>query len=225
MDKRTKIALGFTALYVMGAFVVIGYRFCEFVNLPLNSLGDFLAGAFGPLALAWVVFGYFQQGEELRSSTEEMKFSVAELKRQSETADARFEHERAVQKEQQKRHKSKISPEFKISVLDFRFENQNIICTLELINFGAPVYDVKVSVEDSNLMRSVYLESYFDHNQRAAVEFGMVWNISRDHAARLPIEVTYKDIDSDICYKIFDGVVRRRGMTGPLELIISTSPA
>ena len=54
-------------------------RWEEFRCLPLNELGDFLAGAFGPLALAWLVFGYFQQGDELRQGTEALKMQANEL--------------------------------------------------------------------------------------------------------------------------------------------------
>jgi len=46
----------------------------------LNELGDFLAGAFGPLAILWLVLGYFQQGIELRQNSEALHLQAAELK-------------------------------------------------------------------------------------------------------------------------------------------------
>ena len=38
--------------------------------MPLNEWGDFLAGASSPVAFLWLVFGYMQQGEELRENTQ-----------------------------------------------------------------------------------------------------------------------------------------------------------
>ncbi|MEJ5863537.1 hypothetical protein [Pseudomonas farsensis] len=77
---RTKLALSITALYLCGFSLVAGFRGCELVSLPLNELGDFLAGAFGPLALAWLVFGYLQQGDELRQGTKALLLQAEELK-------------------------------------------------------------------------------------------------------------------------------------------------
>lgn len=41
-----------------------------FLALELHEQGDFLAGFIAPLALVWLVIGYLQQGEELKSNTE-----------------------------------------------------------------------------------------------------------------------------------------------------------
>lgn len=41
----------------------------RFAGLPPNEFGDFLAGAFAPLAFLWLVIGYAQQGEELQQNT------------------------------------------------------------------------------------------------------------------------------------------------------------
>lgn len=49
-------------------------------TMPLNELGDFLAGAFGPLAILWLVFGFFQQGYELRQNSEALQLQAQELK-------------------------------------------------------------------------------------------------------------------------------------------------
>ncbi|MDR8330920.1 hypothetical protein FPK73_23830, partial [Acinetobacter baumannii] len=51
------------------------------------ELGDFLAGAFAPLAFLFLILGYKQnnesiriQSEELRASTEALQLQVAEMK-------------------------------------------------------------------------------------------------------------------------------------------------
>lgn len=55
---------------------------------PLNELGDFLAGAFSPLAFLWLVVGYFQQGHELSAS-------VAALEHQGNIFDAQRQDDAA----------------------------------------------------------------------------------------------------------------------------------
>lgn len=39
-------------------------------SMPLNEVGDFLAGSFSPLAFAWLAYGYWMQNIELKSNTE-----------------------------------------------------------------------------------------------------------------------------------------------------------
>lgn len=49
-------------------------------KLDLNELGDFLAGAGGPIVLLWIVIGYFQQSAALRLQQEELRKQVEETK-------------------------------------------------------------------------------------------------------------------------------------------------
>ena len=49
--------------------------------LSLNELGDYLAGVFAPLAFLWLVIGYFQQGDELRLSRDEITRQANELEK------------------------------------------------------------------------------------------------------------------------------------------------
>lgn len=58
---------------------LIHRRWNELVALELNALGDFLAGAFGPLAILWLVLGYFQQGIELRLNSKALHLQAEEL--------------------------------------------------------------------------------------------------------------------------------------------------
>lgn len=49
-------------------------------KVPINELGDTLAGLVGPIALLWLVIGYFQQGEELRQNGRALHLQAEELK-------------------------------------------------------------------------------------------------------------------------------------------------
>lgn len=79
---RTRVWIGGLAsiLYVLVMVVMAVLRWDELRQLDLNALGDFLAGAFGPLAILWLVLGYFQQGDELRQNTEALRLQAAELR-------------------------------------------------------------------------------------------------------------------------------------------------
>ncbi|OEY95338.1 hypothetical protein BJD20_14705 [Acinetobacter proteolyticus] len=47
--------------------------------LKLNEKGDLLAGIFSPLAFLWLVYGYLQQGQELKLNTQALTMQANEL--------------------------------------------------------------------------------------------------------------------------------------------------
>lgn len=71
---------GLTSLYACGLVWFVCERLCEFQSMQSNNLGDFLAGAFGPIALFWLILGFIQQGRELRVSSEAFVVQMQELK-------------------------------------------------------------------------------------------------------------------------------------------------
>ena len=70
----------FSALYmsVLASYCVI--RWTEIRGMPANNLGDFLAGAFSPMAFAWLVLGFIQQGIELRQNSAALTLQAEELR-------------------------------------------------------------------------------------------------------------------------------------------------
>jgi hypothetical protein len=78
--KLALIGTVITLLYLgIGGYFVSG-RSAELQQLPLNELGDFMGGAFGPMAILWLVLGFFQQGEELRQNTRALHLQAEELR-------------------------------------------------------------------------------------------------------------------------------------------------
>ena len=47
-----------------------------FLNLPLDQIGSFLGGAFSPLALLWLVIGFFIQQEEIQENTRNIEIQA-----------------------------------------------------------------------------------------------------------------------------------------------------
>ncbi|WP_339109214.1 hypothetical protein [Thioclava sp. GXIMD4216] len=56
----------------------------RFIVMPLNEIGDFLAGTAGTVALIWIVYGYLQQNKALEIQQAELKNSVEALNLQTE---------------------------------------------------------------------------------------------------------------------------------------------
>lgn len=80
MNNRMKYGgLVATALYLAGMSLYTLLNWSNFQGLEPNSVGDFLAGAFSPLAFLWLVLGYFQQGQELRQNNEALHLQAQEL--------------------------------------------------------------------------------------------------------------------------------------------------
>lgn len=78
---RTLSMLGIllSLAYVAGLFFLFGDRLAEVQKLTLNEIGDLLAGVFGPVAILWLILGFFQQGIELRQNTRALELQAKEL--------------------------------------------------------------------------------------------------------------------------------------------------
>ena len=62
-----------------------GIPLIDALRLTPNELGDLLAGVFAPLALVWVIIGFWQQSYELRQNTKAINTHVIEIKRMTES--------------------------------------------------------------------------------------------------------------------------------------------
>ena len=65
----TTVGIALTVLYLFVWGLVLLMIWPGAKNMGLNEWGDFFAGGMAPLALLWLVLGYFQQSEELRQNT------------------------------------------------------------------------------------------------------------------------------------------------------------
>ena len=87
-DWRIWLGLGLTGTWLLlGTIYVsttIGWAY--FRHLPVDELGNFLEGAFAPLAFLWLVIGYFLQKKELEQNTEALRTQATEIQRSAEQA-------------------------------------------------------------------------------------------------------------------------------------------
>ena len=97
-DELFGVGLWATVAYFLGPVLLL----IVFAKWPsgLNEWGDFLAGAFGPVAFLWLVIGYLQQGKELSNSSdalkrqaEELNLAVAQHKQLADISLQMFQHQ------------------------------------------------------------------------------------------------------------------------------------
>lgn len=87
MKKLTISGFLLTAFWLAIFLKIVVVNWSSAKLLSFNEWGDFLAGLTAPLALLWLVIGYFQQGKELHLNTEALLAQQEQLKRQvQETA-------------------------------------------------------------------------------------------------------------------------------------------
>lgn len=115
---HTIAGLGLTAIYLGAVAAYVWWKWADIPKMPPNEMGDLLAGAFGPLAVAWFVVGYFQQGAELQQNTlalqmqaEELANSVAEQRQLVELTKAQLDEEIAHRKREEEKEELRSRPE------------------------------------------------------------------------------------------------------------------
>ena len=88
-DRQVQLGLILTALW-LGAgvlYVAASMGWTAFLRLPLGDLGDFLDGAFAPLAFLWLVLGLFLQQRELAANNLAIQRQFEVMQRTAEHAE------------------------------------------------------------------------------------------------------------------------------------------
>jgi hypothetical protein len=145
------IGLLFTALYFAFVYWLLAARWIEILAMTPNNIGDLLAGIFGPLAILWLVLGFFQQGIELRQNTRALDQQAQELKNSVEqqkelVAIAKRQVDTALEslREERERHVQAASPSFHFSANGSAGSGASTVYHLLLLNAGAPVANVQI---------------------------------------------------------------------------------
>lgn len=100
--------------------------------MDLNEVGDFLAGAFGPVTILWLVLGFFQQGIELRQGTTALNLQATELRnsvvQQCEMVSA--------QKASLLNYEKTLHPLLRLEVTDAGWRDNDFGVAFKIINSG-----------------------------------------------------------------------------------------
>ena len=72
-----------TVVYILVIIMFAIFDVEDMKQLKPNEWGDFFAGFFAPLAFLWLIFGYYQQGQELSLQAKELSNLVKEQQKQN----------------------------------------------------------------------------------------------------------------------------------------------
>jgi hypothetical protein len=153
-------------LYLSCNFII---NLDEFNLLKLNEKGDFLAGVFSPLAFLWLVYGYLQQGRELKQNTESLRIQAIELRNSVEEQKKLIK----IHEDDQKVQHEQAKPIFEFEGLRFdpeqvemvednpftretRYEQKQQDISFHLKNLGSPIKKIKI-IRNENLIESITL--------------------------------------------------------------------
>ena len=154
-----------TVLYLVVLAIYCVDRWAEIRAMPPNNIGDFFAGAFSPMAFAWLVLGFIQQGIELRQNSAALILQAEELRAAATHAGAmvelqRKEFELRIQELEETRQKADIAlsaaakrreeeeirrrqPRFGFGIAQRDHKNQHV-AKCELTNDGQNCTNVKI---------------------------------------------------------------------------------
>lgn len=212
MFSRTKIAAIFTLIYLVGVALVVWFKGVNPFGLELNNLGDFVAGAFGPLALAWLIFGYLQQGEELRQSTfalkvqgDELKKSVEQQQRLAEISMESLAMEKAMRVSQETMYRNSLRPILALGESYPVWANNLFVAECDLFNDGAQIFGVEAYATKDGTRRSAGKHRTIEKG--GSVKINIIWDPDAG-TGDLLVDVLYSELDST------SGVARFKAIEG-----------
>ncbi|MQP76894.1 hypothetical protein CQ393_13455 [Stenotrophomonas sp. MYb238] len=191
----TKWGLGLSALYLAGIAIYVLVEWQHLLMMKPNEFGDFLAGAFGPMALGWLVCGYFQQGIELRQNTQALSLQVEELRNSVEqqavlarSNQELLEHERHIADEARAARSAEEQPKFHLGAITRILGGTDRICYFEVLNSGARVWLVEKMQESGSgdfisISRMIDAESTIRINFSRRPQFGFEDHVMRTYFA------------------------------------------
>ncbi|MGB0942444.1 MAG: hypothetical protein ACPGUE_08595 [Marinomonas sp.] len=129
---------------------IYGIRLYELQSMPLNEVGDFLAGAFGPIAFLWLIIGYLMQSNELKNQIQEFKKSI-------EISESQFEFNKRKEKRQNSERVYNALPNFifedltRVDIIDedpISFGESSEI-SFNIINTSSQISNVNLILKNS----------------------------------------------------------------------------
>ena len=165
MNQKLKaVTIFLTGLWVLLILIIACMRSGDLSMMTLNAWGDFLAGVAAPLALLWLVTGYFQHGEELRLSRKALKLQQQELHQQvqeiallakhsARQADAAEANVKLTEREQAQDESQRAQEARPQLVCDGHGSNPKGGFNIKLKNRGGEIHDVRCKYEGEHTLK------------------------------------------------------------------------
>jgi hypothetical protein len=150
--KYQIIGLGLSLSYFVVVGIYINNSQHDLLELEPNELGDFIAGILGPVGILWLILGFWQQGDELRSSvralelqSEELRNSVEQQKALVEITRKQAEAEISALHEEREARQRASSPKLVLSCSGgASISPSRYSSSMELRNIGADCSNVQI---------------------------------------------------------------------------------
>lgn len=161
--SKTVVGLCATAAYLaaLATYMVVYQKGMS--SMPPYEFGEFLAGAFSPLAFFWLVLGFFQQGEELRYSAdalwlqgEELRHSVQQQRRLVSAQEAQLTFDRDVLEFDRTEMRRQAKPAFVFTDAGTGPDPDSALAHMRLLNRGATCTDFRMQVGAATISRPLF---------------------------------------------------------------------
>lgn len=146
---KMKAGIVASILYAVAAILILGMNLYYSPPSPpmeLNEVGDYLAGAFSPLAFLWLVIGYLMQNKELKNQ-------ITEFIENSKINSDSLAHQIKVFELENTKYLKKIKPVFVNIVIIHKAEEST--SEFKAKNIGECIYDVSISQKGSNVAKKI----------------------------------------------------------------------
>lgn len=206
IKNATKWAIGFTVIWLSCFFILLFIKRCTISGLELNEWGDLIAGTFAPLAFFWLVYGYFQQGQELRLNREALLLQQRELAEQVKATQELAKHaetEATIAKNNYEQlmvdRKKQQMP--KLIIKSARTDG--IPSHFHVENIGADIFNIKIGCSFAKEVDTA-IDSVLKKDEKGLVQF-----YNPQHCEQQEIYVTFTTRDGLTFKQVFliDGSV------------------
>ena len=228
----TVLGLSLTAAYLAFLCFVFNGRVVEILLLEPNEIGDVLAGSFGPLAILWLILGFFQQGYELRQNTEALKLqsssldaqvselinSVEQQRQLVDIARKQFENEIDTLRYEREKESRHAKPDFIFSLLSHSTGSTGICCRFRLTNVGNTSSNISFQFSEGIIDFSPRNLPLMDRNSEQEVALSLDEHIGLGGLAW--IKISFKDALGSLGQKSF---VFARTKAGNFDHFLSSS--
>jgi hypothetical protein len=203
----TRIGVWGSIIYTLILLYLVGGRLSTLQAMPLNEVGDFLAGVFGPLTVYWLVLGFFQQGIELRLNTNALELQAKELQHSVE---------------QQRELVDVAKKQFQADLQSLNFERQRVDASFrprliieQIMKSKEPSGELTFIVHFRNMGYTVVnaefelnpAATWLDPSQLASWETGFVFKLRvtlphRDNSTRV-LKIRYAEVSGTKGIRLF----------------------
>ncbi len=195
-NKLAWIGTVITTIYLLGFTWFIFGRLPQLQTMELNSVGDFLAGAFGPIAFFWLILGFMQQGAELRVSADALRMQADELRASVEQQTALV----AAQQRSLENHERSLEPLLQMKYTQNHQHEGDYYSGFSLANIGSYCEGVSVVLSvDGVDQYPIALESLYSGVERHF----MLHDVSED-SRKLIVKVNYVKVSGRMNHQSFE---------------------